>query len=863
VLVLSLPIDDIMPRLLAEVARSRRLVLTAPPGSGKSTRVPPALAGECSGAVLLLQPRRVAARSLAARIASERGWRLGEEVGYQVRFERVGSGRTRLWVMTEGTLTRRLQDDPYLDGVQAVILDEFHERNLNSDLALAWLAELRRTVREDLALVVMSATMDAGPVARFLDGAMVIDAGSRPHAVALRHRAASREVPLGVQVAEAVREALQQDDCGDVLVFLPGVGEIRAAAAELAVGCAAEVLPLHGRLSLEEQERALRPGERQRVILATNVAETSLTIPGVRTVIDSGLARVNRFDPDRGLDTLVTEGISRASADQRAGRAGRTAPGRCLRLWSPAEELRRPAHSDAEIRRVDLAPVVLMLKAWHGDDPRRFPWFEAPAEERIGHAEELLAALGASDGAQSPLTERGRLIARLPVHPRLGRLILDAIDAGSPRLGCSLAALLSGPEVRLPPSGPRRERELSLPSQVDALEDLAALALAEARGFTPGLRSQGLDPFAGREAARVRDELLRSLGPSARVPPQGAGAADEAALVIRLLLAAYPERVARRTVSDGNRGMMAGGVAVEIERSSGLATRSGTPRAELFLAYGVQGLAGRGASTATRVTRAAELDEAAIMAVHAGAIVRREQLAWNDQRQQVDALIGWFYRDLCLRVAKDGSQPDAAAVARVLAAALLPHSAALVAEDAEAALWLSRLRWLASVRADLGLPDIGEEQLRTLVEQCCAGCRSRAEVTAKPKLPWLTAILGREHSRQLDDYAPAELTVPSGSRIRLDYAAADAVRPPVLAVRLQELFGLGATPRLAGGRVAVLLHLLAPNYRVEQVTTDLASFWATTYKQVRKDLRARYPKHSWPEDPLHAPAQAKGRPRQG
>ncbi len=340
-------------------------------------------------------------------------------------------------------------------------------------------------------------------------------------------------------------------------------------------------------------------------------------------------------------------------------------------------------------------------------------------------------------------------------------------------------------------------------------------------------------------------------------------AAPEPALVIRLLLAAYPERVARRAVSDGNRGMMAGGVAVEIERSSGAATRSGAPRPELFLAYGVHGLAGRGASSATRVTRAAELDEEAIAAVHAGAIVRREQLAWNHQRQQVDALIGWFYRDLCLRVARDGSQPDAVAVARVLADALMPHSAELVAEDAEAALWLSRLRWLRAVRGDLALPEPDEEQLRALVEQCCAGCRSRAEVAAKPKLPWLAATLGHEQNRLLDEYAPAALTVPSGSRIRLDYTAADGTRAPVLAVRLQELFGLSATPRLAGGRVAVLLHLLAPNYRVEQVTTDLASFWATTYQQVRKDLRARYPKHSWPEDPLHALPQAKGRPRQG
>ena len=492
-----LPIDDIMAHLLTEVGAARRLVLTAPPGSGKSTRVPPALLGLGAGSVLLLQPRRVAARSLAARIASERGWRLGEEVGYQVRFERVGSRNTRLWVMTEGTLTRRLQDDPYLEGVQAVVLDEFHERSLNSDLALAWLAELRRTVRPELALVVMSATMDAAPVARFLDGAPLLDAGTPPHPVALRHLPSERTLPLGGQVASAVTQALGQEDCGDVLVFLPGVGEIRACADAL-TGCAAEVLPLHGRLSLDEQERALRPGPRQRVILSTNVAETSLTIPGVRTVIDSGLVRVSRFDPDRGLDTLVTEDISQAAAAQRAGRAGRTAPGRCLRLWPPAADLRRRAYTDPEIARVDLAPVVLLLKAWHGDDVTRFPWFEAPAPERLAHAEELLAALGASAraGAAAALTARGRRIAELPVHPRLGRLILDALDAGAPALGCSLAALLSGAPVRSSGSGPRHAREVAPPSMVDAREDLAALARAAGRGFPSALRGEGFDPGA-------------------------------------------------------------------------------------------------------------------------------------------------------------------------------------------------------------------------------------------------------------------------------------------------------------------------------------------------------------------------------
>ena len=862
----ALPIDDILPAVDAALRERRRLVLTAPPGSGKSTRVPPRLMGFMKGQVLLLQPRRVAARSLATRIAAERGVELGGEVGYRVRFERVGGPQTKLWVMTEGTLTRRLLDDPYLDGVGCVILDEFHERSLHTDLALAWLAELQRTVRDDLSLVVMSATMDPAPVARFLADAQgaapVLDAPGRPFPVAVRNWLRDADRRLDERIALAVNEALEDADSGDVLVFLPGTGEIRGCQAALDGRVDADVLPLHGQLPPDEQDRALRPGPRRRVVLATNVAETSLTIPGVRTVIDSGLARVNRFNADTGLDELVLEGISKASADQRAGRAGRTAPGRCWRLWSPTEDNRRAAATDPEIARVDLAPTALLLKSWQGDDPRHFPWFQKPAEDRLQAGEELLAMLGASAGVFGPLTERGKRLARLPAHPRLARLILDAVAAGVPRLGCTLAALVEGRELRVPRSGPRRDAPIADPSPVDALDRLDALAQAEAAGFRGDLHSRGINPHAAREVARARDDLLRALPADDRAGTRDAAPADPD-LIIRLLLAAYPDRVGRRATPDANRGMLVGGVAVEIERASGLATKPGTPRPELFLAYAVQGLSGRTAmGQSTLVRQGAELDEAVIEAVHPGSIQRREQLAWNGQRKQVDALIGWFYRDLCLRVAKDGAQPDAAAVATELARNLVPEAEMLLAEDEEAASWLQRYRWLRLACPDLNLPPISDDDLRGLVGELCAGCRTRAEVAAKPKLPWLTGRLDFHVARSIDELAPSHLPVPSGSRIRLDYATADAQTPPVLAVRLQELFGLADTPRIVGGRVGLLLHLLGPNYRPEQITRDLASFWANTYVQVRKDLRSRYPKHSWPDDPLSAPAVAKGRPRQ-
>ena len=864
----TLPIDAILPAIDDAVRTRRRLVLTAPPGSGKSTRVPPRLLDLVPGQVLLLQPRRVATRSLATRIAAERGIVLGQQVGYRVRFEKVGGADTRLWVMTEGTLTRRLQDDPYLEGVSCVILDEFHERSLHTDLALAWLAELQRTVRDDLVIIVMSATMDPLPVARFLKDAHgdapVLDAPGRPFPVAVRFWPQRAEDHLADRVAAAVTEALADPDCGDVLVFLPGVGEIRGAQAVLDGRVDAEVLPLHGQLPPDEQDRALRSGERRRVILSTNVAETSLTIPGVRTVIDSGLARVNRFNPDTGLDELVLEGISKASADQRAGRAGRTAPGRCWRMWSPSADNRRAAATDPEIARVDLAPTALLLKSWQGADPRLFPWFQAPASDRLQAAEDLLAMLGASPAAFGALTPRGRQLARLPAHPRLARLLLDAAEAGDPRLGCTLAALVGERDIRLPRQGSRREAPFADPSPTDALDRLDALAEAEARGFRGDLRNQGIDANAAREAARVREELLRALPNELRcAKPEAVPARADADTVIRLLLAAYPDRVGRRAGPDQNRGMLVGGVAVEIERASGLATRPGTPRPELFLAYSVQGLSGRSANGQTTLVRqAGELDEALIAAVFPGSISRREQLTWNHQRQQVDALIGWYYRDLCLRMAKDGSQPDPAAVSQALAEHLMPEAASLFADDEEAGGWLRRYRWLAVACPELSLPAISDDDLRAIVADLCAGCRSRAEVVAKPKLPWLTGRLDFHLASRVAAMAPSHLTVPTGNHIRLDYAEATATRGPVLAVRLQELFGLLATPRIAEGRIPVLLHLLGPNYRPEQITTDLASFWTNTYPQVRKDLRSRYPKHSWPDDPLSAPAVARGRPRQ-
>jgi ATP-dependent helicase HrpB len=833
-----LPIDPHLPGALAALERHGALVLTADPGAGKSTRLPPAIAAAGGGEVLLLQPRRIAARSLAGRIAQGRGWRLGGEVGYAVRHERVGGAATRLWVITEGLLTRRLAEDPLLEGVGCVILDEFHERSLHADLALAWCAQLRRELRPDLRVVAMSATMDPQPIAAFLGDAAVVQVAAPRFPVQIAEGRAGDVRSLAERVAACVEQEAARAEAGDLLVFLPGQGEIRAAAGLLAHRDDLAVLPLHGSLPPDEQDAALRPADRRKVVLATNVAETSLTIPGVRTVIDAGLQRINRFDPLRGIDDLALEPCSRAAADQRAGRAGRTAPGRCVRLWSPLTHARMPERTEPEIGRADLAPLLLALKQLHGADARAFPWFEAPEPARLLAAEHLLAALGATAGLWRDLSPLGRRLARLPAHPRVDRLLLAAADAGRPRLGAAIAAVLSGRDLRRPP---RRDDPPADPGPSDLIDRLDLLERAP--------RDPGVDLGAVHEARRSAGDLLRLAG-GARGEEQPPGAEELA----RLCLAAWPDRLCVRAAPDANRAAMSGGIAVEVEPSSALAARKGHPRGALFLALGVQGLSAPGrAAVAVRI--AVEVDDADLEAAHPGRLRRRDRLSWDEARGRVDSLAGWWWDDLLVR-ANPGAQADPAEIAAFLAERLAPEAEQIIRSDAEAARLIDRQRWLAAAAPDLApiLPDLAQ-----LVRDACDGCRSRADLAAKPWHEWLAGHLGRVGAAALDAHAPDRLEVPSGSRIRLDYG--EAGRPPVLAVRLQELFGLAETPTVAGGRVRVLLHLLGPNFRPEQVTDDLAGFWVRTYPQVRKDLRGRYPKHSWPDDPLSAPAVAKGRPR--
>ena len=847
-----LPIDARLPEIVDLIREHRCLVLVAPPGAGKTTRVPVAvLRSGClaSGhpSLVLLQPRRVAARASAARIAEENGWPLGGTVGYQIRFERRIGPETRIKVVTEGILNRQLVADPFLEGVGAVILDEFHERSLHSDLAIALLREVREAVRDDLILVVMSATMAAGPVSRFLGGAPILEVEGRAFPVSVRYRGGSAD-PLADRVAAAVRDAVEDDPTpGDVLAFLPGVEEIRRAGRSLDLWAGRTdtlVLPLHGSLNADEQDRALRPSDRRKVILATNIAETSLTIDGVTTVIDGGMARFASSDPARGLDRLELGRISRASADQRAGRAGRTRPGRCWRLWTEAEH-RGLAESDPpEIARVDLCAAVLALHAWGHADPAAFAWYEAPPPASLAAAGRLLALLGAIEGDRGTITPLGHRLLDIPAHPRLGRLLIEAARLGMAREGATLAALLSEKDILLRTFA--RSARPEVHSESDVLIRLDRFAEAEHARFNPGLRDRGVDPIAARQVAKVRDDLLRVVRRLPGGPVVRTDGPDEADL-LKLVLLAYPDRVVKRRGGDGSTGVMVGGRGIRLDPESVVRD------AELFLALDPREDR-RSGTLEARVRIASGLRLEWLEELHPEVLRRDRSLRFDEGRRRVVSTTTLAFLDLILR--EDSSAPvDPAAAGPVLAAALSPLGRSFFEGVEACAAWLGRLDLARLHVPEAGWPGFDEADWPELIASACQGKRSEQEAAGGPLLAVLKARLTYAENQKLDELVPEALTVPSGNKVRLDYASGPS---PILAVRLQEMFGCAETPRIAAGRVPVLLHLLGPNYRPVQITADLKSFWSSAYFQVRKDLRSRYPRHSWPDDPLAAPATAKG-----
>ncbi len=852
-----LPIDSCLPAILASIKERGALVLVAPPGSGKTTRVPPAMAEGLSarGRVLVLPPRRIAARAAAARIARERGWTVGREVGYTVRFESRVSRDTRLEVVTEGILTRRLQIDPFLENVSAVVLDEFHERSIHADLALAILREVRSTARPDLAVVVMSATLDPGPVSQFLGNAPVVTAGGRPYPVEIRYLDAPDRSPIHDLAAQAVRDMWDEGQ-GHVLVFLPGIAEIRRTSEALesfSRSTGAVLTPLHGSLSLDEQERALGPSSTRKIVLSTNIAETSLTIEGVDVVIDSGKARVLRNDPRHGIDRLEVERISKHSAEQRAGRAGRLAPGKTLRLWTRAEQTTMSEADTPEIERVDLAATVVELRSWGVADPRRFEWFEAPDAAALERAEELLLALGAVETRNGPLTGVGRSMLTIPAHPRLARMLVAAHAVGLLKEGAALAALVEERDIVPIHSGPhrvamenRRAREVG-PS--DLLVRLDLLAEAERASFRPDrCRALEIDPFAARAVSRSRDALLRSARDSLGPEHKASTSADPETALRRVLLHGFPDRVCRRRAQGSDRGRMTGGRGVV------LAPESIVKDDDLFLAIELDENV-RGERLEARVRLASAVRRKWLEEDLSHFLNERTETRFDAQSEKVRATTAMCYRDLPLEDPRE-IRPPADEADRVLVQAARERVDEVLARDETATAWLLRVRALREWMPELGLPAFTMGELSDLLASACTGKTSFAELRAAGLIGPLKSRLTHTQLSQVERNAPETIQVPTGNRIRITY---ESGRPPVLAVRLQELFGLADTPTVAAGRVCVLLHLLGPNYRPVQITQDLKSFWSTTYAQVRKDLRARYPKHAWPEDPWTASPQVGAR----
>ena len=864
---IPLPIDAHIPSIIESLAAGSSIVVS-PPGSGKTTRLPAALID--SGLltpdhpkVLVLQPRRIAARAAATRVAEERGWVLGDRVGYQVRFERRVSSSTRLQFITEGILTRQLLADPFLETIGAVVLDEFHERSLHTDLALALLREVRQAVRPDLILLVMSATLDADPVAQFLGGCPIVRAEGRSHPVSVEYRPTDRPTS-----AEALAPLVQQwldepGGRGHLLVFLPGMAEIRRAVHRLepmAERAGAMVLPLHGSLSSDEQDRALQPSQRRKMILSTNVAETSLTIDGVDTVIDSGLVRTVNFDPGRGVDRWNLGRISRASADQRAGRAGRTGPGRCIRLWSQREERGFAAYEEPEVHRVDLSGTVLALHSWGIHDATRFGWFDPPSTDRLVAAERLLNLLGAIQGNPARITELGRRMLELPVHPRLARLILESADRGRLRDGAAVAALLSEKDILVRDSGPGERggttRQVATSSS-DVLARLDLLAEAESARFSSSLRSRGIDPTVVRQVARLRDDLVR-LGrqgvrrsdpagnpifqvPNSRSlelrPPDASETHDDEA-ILKALLLAYPDRLVKRRGAERT-GVMVGG------RGTRLAPGSVVRDAEFYLALSAREDR-RGDQREVQVELASVVHREWLEELHAR-LLRRERVSrYDSTRNRVITTTQVWFLDLLIR---EDLNPvvDTVEAGLLLTEALKPELASFFRDNPRIAYWLARVEFLRAAVPESNWPEFDDTVFAEILEQACHGKSTVEEVRRVDLLAFLQGRLNAQQTRELRESAPESVTLPKGRRVTLTY---EMERPPVLAARLQELFGWMDTPRLARGRVPVLLHILGPNQRPVQITNDLRSFWTTTYLQVRKDLRGRYPKHAWPDDPM-------------
>jgi ATP-dependent RNA helicase HrpB len=841
---LQLPIRDLEQEILAKLVASRRLILQAPTGSGKSTQVPQMLLRDGllrDGQVVILQPRRLAARLLAARVAFELDSPPGGKVGYQVRFENATSSATRIKYETEGILLRQMLQNPTVEGIQALIFDEFHERHLYGDITLARALEIQETSRPDLLIIVMSATLDTGALEKYLRPCAVLTSEGRtfPVTVEYLHQRSSRESPpVWDLAAEAFAKFAPAVD-GDVLVFMPGGYEIHRTIEAIRHKSESRgyvLLPLHGELSPRDQDAAVARYDQPKVVVATNVAETSITIEGVRLVIDSGLARIPRFDPNRGINTLLIEKISRSSADQRAGRAGRTAPGACVRLWSQTEHAGRPEQELPEVKRLDLAEVALTLIAAGVQDLRNFRWLEPPAENALKHAEELLLDLGAIRHTPSAITDLGRRMLAFPVHPRYSRMLLAAQEYGCVYDACMIAALTQGRDLLLRNTNKdmasARENVFGTEATSDFWILMRAWEYASQHQFrSDDLRQLGIHAVTARQVGPLLDQFLR-IARDEGLDTHPREFEDEA--LRKCILIGFSDRVGRRKDDGTFRCELVHG------RRGTLAKDSVARTHLLFVAAEIHEIGGPG-NVNTLVSLITAIEPGWLPDLFPNDVVSEQRVEFDSGTRRVVAADILRFRDLILSEDRKDA-PPAGAAARLLADEIVSGRLALAEWDHHVEQWILRLNLLAGWCPDLHLPPIRSEDRRHIIEQVCLGAGSHRDLKGRDVKTAVQSWLSAPQRALVDKYVPERVTLSNGRTPKVIYAEG---APPHISLRIQELFDVTATPRIAMGRVPVSIHILAPSMRPVQVTQDLESFWREHYPRIKAELQRKYPKHLW------------------
>ena len=840
-----LPIYDIEHELLARLHADKRLILSAPTGSGKSTQVPQMLLRHGllgNGQVVVLQPRRLATRLLAARVAAELGVKLGEEVGYQIRFENVTSAKTKIRFVTEGILLRQMIADPHLAGVAAILFDEFHERHLYGDITLARALDEQERQRPDLMLCVMSATLNAGELEKYLSPCATVVSEGRTFPVEveyLPHRVGLNGPPVWELAAAEFSRYVNAGGAGDVLVFMPGGFEIAQTIEAIRHTSEARgfiVLPLHGELQPKDQDAAVARYPQRKVVVATNVAETSITIDGVRLVIDGGLARIARYDSNRGINTLLIEKISQANADQRTGRAGRTAPGTCVRLWSRAEHDERVPHEMPEIRRLDLSEVVLTLKAAGVDDLRTFRWLEPPDAIALTHAEELLEDLGAI-GHDQKITPVGRKLLAFPLHPRYARMLLAAQEYQCVYQACLVAALTQGRDLLLRNCGKdvesAREDLLGEKASSDFWILMRAWSFAFNHQFrVDACRKLGIHAITAKQVGPLLEQFLR-IAKDEGLDTRPHEVKDEN--LQKCILIGFSDRVARRLDLGTLRCELVHG------RRGVLARESKVQQSPLFVAAEIREVEQRGGEVNTILSLATAIEVEWLKELFPDDLKSAVQVQFDAREKRVLAAELLRFRDLAL-AAKRIDPPPAEAAARLLAEEVVAGRLLLPNWDHHVEQWLARLNLLCKECADLQLPAITEDDKQHLIAELCHGAVSYKDIKEREVKPVVMSWLSPAQRELLDKHAPERLTLPNGRTPKVNY---EPGRAPFISLRIQELYDVNQTPKIALGRVPVTVHILTPGMKPIQVTQDLASFWREQYPKIKSELARKYPKHLW------------------